>query len=1634
MKSYVVINERERERVKTRPKNVRRRNGFMCSVLLFLGGWLLLFPQYARAANCGDPSGLGGTANQCNCGDTVTASTTLNRDLDCSGSSTDGLIVGANNITIDGNSHIITGSGGTSTYYGINSSISPYYNNIVVKNLILTGFKDGIYLKSSTGSTIQNVTANSNNTYGIFLSSSNSNTLTDNTANSNPGAGIFLYSSSNSNTLTGNTANLNSTGISLSSSNLNTIASSTANSNNCGIQLYKSLSNILTGNTANSNNTYGIYLSSSNSNTLTGNTANLNSTGISLSSSNLNTIASSTANSNNTYGIYLSSSNSNPLTGNIMSGNIGGNLYVTGSFNNTIDTTNTVEGKSVYYLYENPTTHLAMDGITTYDGNVYNNPVGGIGMFWCINCTNVTVENVTLSVNNYYSVYFKGTTGSTINNVIANSYSNTNTVNRLNTQYGIYLSSSNSNTLTGNTTNSDTYGIYLSSSNSNTLTGNTTNSDTYGIFLYSSSNSNTLTGNTTNSDTYGIYLSSSNSNTLTGNMLLNNANDLYNIGTTNTYSHNNFLYNANNKMLISTESTRVKNVDDIISFTISMFDPNGNVCSNTTLPNCSATVITSPLETVTFISTGNQVTASFIATRSGTYSLIFTVTDSNLNTVERKIIFLVGDTNTQTTTYYLRNIVPTHGQPAGADSKSMILTAPTSTETWNCAVWIQNSPDAIPVYPLSNLSGINSYTWYTSGGGFIGVQRYVSYSVDVDASSSVPSASSYAWINTSLTNLNWGMDYPQSWYWLSLKINASPYWQTTAAQPSYADFTYSYTTTPAIKSVSNPNIDILSATASSTATNIANIVLENPSSAATSTDVVLTGFKRPFLGATSTIDSTATTTISTPAITANATSSFSSVPMDITPSTGSVAVNINTWNTSGDYSKEWTETGDTHSATASHIIGDLKANTYYTVKVDSSTFHTYLSDGSGQISFTYNGGYSSHTFDITEETTPPAVSLTVPSSGSTVSGSAVSLSATVSDTGSGMAGVQFKLDGTTNIGSEITATSSPDTYTAMWNSTGITSYGSHTLYAVARDVAGNYATSTVAVNVDNVAPTLVSAIYDSDTQITVTLSKPANASTVTKSNDGGFTVTKTGSGTTYAVASIAPGSDNTKAVLTVASMLTSGGTGVKVTYSNSGNGTVADTLGNLLATDNTGITIPPWNTTAPIISSITSTVSNGAYKLGSAIDIDLTFSKAVNTTGSVVATLNTGGTCSFSGISNSTTASCTYTVGSGENTATLNVTSVAGTITSTDSNVMTSFAPALNLSANKSIVIDTTAPTVSLTAPSSGSTVSGTSVTLSATDSDAGSGIAGVQFKLDGTTNISTEGLMNPYSITWDSTSASNASHTLYAVARDTAGNYATSTVTVTVKNNVPDSPTVAIATAGNAQATVSFAAPADNGGASIIGYTVISNPSGGTDCNAGMTALTHTITGLTNGTAYTFTVTATNANGTSIPSSVSNSVTPVAPTVPTTPVVMTSFSSGGGGSASSQVNNLLNMGFYVQAQAIAKQYGIAIPLNIIPQATTTVTTIHTIPQLFTRTLRLGMTDTDVKRIQIFLNTQGFTVAQKGAGSPGRETNYFGQATRAALMRFQQAHKKETLDPQGLKSPTGLFGMYTMRVVNGMMK
>jgi Fibronectin type III domain len=121
--------------------------------------------------------------------------------------------------------------------------------------------------------------------------------------------------------------------------------------------------------------------------------------------------------------------------------------------------------------------------------------------------------------------------------------------------------------------------------------------------------------------------------------------------------------------------------------------------------------------------------------------------------------------------------------------------------------------------------------------------------------------------------------------------------------------------------------------------------------------------------------------------------------------------------------------------------------------------------------------------------------------------------------------------------------------------------------------------------------------------------------------------------------------------------------------------------------------------------------------------------------------------------------------------------------------------------------------------------------------------------------------------------------HDLTAVGTGPAS-AASSAVTPTVAPTVPGAPTNVTATAGDGSAVVSWTAPS-NGGSAITSYTVTpfigSTAQTPTTVSGSPPATTATVTGLTNGTAYTFKVSATNAVGTGPASAASNAVTPTA-------------------------------------------------------------------------------------------------------------------------------------------------------------
>jgi methionine-rich copper-binding protein CopC len=238
-----------------------------------------------------------------------------------------------------------------------------------------------------------------------------------------------------------------------------------------------------------------------------------------------------------------------------------------------------------------------------------------------------------------------------------------------------------------------------------------------------------------------------------------------------------------------------------------------------------------------------------------------------------------------------------------------------------------------------------------------------------------------------------------------------------------------------------------------------------------------------------------------------------------------------------------------------------------------------------------------------------------------------------------------------------------------------------------------------------------------------------------------------------------------------------------------------------LTEDSSLITITA-DTTAPTITSVSSDTAAGSYKAAQVVDIDVTFAEAVTSTGNVTVTLETGvtdETCTFT-VSNSTTGTCNYTVQAGDTSSDLDAT-ISGTIKDQGGNSMSNYTPTTGLAANEAIVIDTTVPVISATAPAGSTSInsitssSDVSYTLSeAIASNSGSKIT--MTRTSGTADGS-----SPHTCTLKGAALNTGAHTAIDLSDTTDScTSAQSLVSGTVYTFAFD----AVDAAGNAATTVS--------------------------------------------------------------------------------------------------------------------------------------------------------------------------------------------------------------------------------------
>jgi|GEM_PF-5021768 len=363
-------------------------------------------------------------------------------------------------------------------------------NNISVEGSA-TKRNNGLYLLKSTYSNLSNITSQGNK-YGIYLLNSDYNNLSGLTSLTN-----------------------NDAGISLENSHHNALSSNNLSGNENGFYLNKSNNNTLENNEAHHNNYNGILLNNSVGNTLSNNNAYEN--------------AILSTKENDHYGIALlfdqqfPNLGNNTLTGNTISNNNGFNFalfsWSTVALRNNIDTSNTVDGRPIYYLAD-------ANGVTIDEST-------NAGTVYCINCTNVTVKNLDLR-DNFAGVYLHQGVGCKVENIKAeNNYVNI---------YGQY---SYQNQYLNNETSVSRYGILLSplggcrlgTCKENAMRENESSENYYGYYF--NADATVLTGNTAHNNYYGIYMYGPNS------LVRNNTLSQNQIGIGNRFFTGNKVYNNN---------------------------------------------------------------------------------------------------------------------------------------------------------------------------------------------------------------------------------------------------------------------------------------------------------------------------------------------------------------------------------------------------------------------------------------------------------------------------------------------------------------------------------------------------------------------------------------------------------------------------------------------------------------------------------------------------------------------------------------------------------------------------------------------------------------------------------------------------------------------------------------------------------------------------------------------------------------------------------------------------------------------------------------------------------------------------------------------------------------------------------
>jgi chitodextrinase len=397
----------------------------------------------------------------------------------------------------------------------------------------------------------------------------------------------------------------------------------------------------------------------------------------------------------------------------------------------------------------------------------------------------------------------------------------------------------------------------------------------------------------------------------------------------------------------------------------------------------------------------------------------------------------------------------------------------------------------------------------------------------------------------------------------------------------------------------------------------------------------------------------------------------------------------------------------------------------------------------------------------------------------------------------------------------------------------------------ASQTVGPGATITVQVR-ENSGTTTVNAVqanlsYPTSLLTFVSSSTTGTAFSVEAQDTGGGGVINLARGTTTPVSG-----DQLIATLTFTATSTSGAASVVFTNGTAlvSSGTNQDILGGLSATGGGTYTV---DATGPT-TTVTSPANGATISAGGTQTVTVTATDAASSVAKVEIYID--------GTLATTDSISPYNYSWNTTGVTLGTHMVSAKGYDTFNNVTTS-------ATNTVTVADQTPPTTSVTAPSNGAFLKGTvSFTANASDNAGGTGMAKVEFYVDGA--LKNTDSVSPYSFSWDTTTATNAAHSLTVKAYDNAtpANVATSTaVSVTVDNSAPTTPG-SFRMTSNTLTTIVLAWNASTDNNTVTAYQISRN--GTVITTTGGSTLTFTDSSLAAGTSYNYSIVAQDGAGNS--------------------------------------------------------------------------------------------------------------------------------------------------------------------------